>query len=101
MGRIQRITIGADVGNSIDLGSTAKGKMFIQNIGTEDVLISYIQNPDGLAITAPPYNTSYYTVMAGQAYTFDLSSSTGYLVQDQQMYFYSVNGTTVEIWITG
>jgi len=47
----------------------------------------------------PPYAQSYYTIMAGQAYTFDISPSTGKLAQDQQMFFYSVNGTTVEIWV--
>jgi hypothetical protein len=99
MGRIQRLVITADSGNSLDLASVGSGKLFIQNIGTEDVLVSYIRNPDGNAITVPPYAQSYYTIMAGQAYTFDISPSTGKLAQDQQMFFYSVNGTTVEIWV--
>lgn len=101
MGRIQRITLGAEVGNSIDLGTGYSGKIFLQNIGSNDVLVSYIKNPDGSAITALPYANSYYTIMAGQAYTFDMTPSTGFVAQDQQMYFYSVSGTTVELWITG
>jgi len=99
MGRIQRLVITADSGNSLDLATVGSGKLFIQNIGTEDVLVSYIRNPDGGAINVPPYAQSYYTIMAGQAYTFDISKSTGRLAQDQQMFFYSVSGTIVEVWV--
>ena len=101
MGRISRISIAAETSANIDLSTPFKGKIFIQNIGSNDVLVSYVKNPDGSAITAAPFANQYYTIMAGQAYTFDITPSTGYVVEDQNMFFYSVGGTTVEIWVTG
>ena len=101
MGRISRITLAAEVSDGIDLAGISKGQVWIQNIGSNPVLISYIQNPDGAAITAAPYNTSYYTIPAGVAYQVPQTPSAGAVANDQQMYFYSVLGTTVEVWVQG
>ena len=54
MGRIQRFTLAAEVGGSIDLAGMSRGQVWIQNIGSNPVLVSYIENPDGSAITAAP-----------------------------------------------
>ena len=101
MGRIQRFVLAAEVTTSIDLAGMSKGQVWIQNIGTNSVLVSYIKNPDGGAITAAPYNTSYYTVPAGVAYQIPQNPTDGSVSDDQQMHFYSVSGTTVEIWVMG
>ena len=103
MGRIQRMVIAAEThGYRLDLGTTGTGKLFLQNEGDNDLVVSYIPNDAaGGAIDTGSIANQYYTIYAGQAYSFDLSPSTGFLVQDQQMYFYSQGGTTVAIWITG
>jgi hypothetical protein len=101
MGRIQRITLAAEVGDSIDLATTTRGSILVQNIGTAPLLVSYIRNPDGSAITAAPYSASYYTIPAGVAYEIPQNPDAGYVSQDQSLYFYSVLGTTVEIWVQG
>ena len=101
MGRIQRIVLAAEVGDSIDLAGVAKGQVWIQNIGSNAVLLSYIENPDGGAITAAPYANSYYTIPAGVAYQVPQNPTAGAVANDQQMYFYSVSGTTVEVWVQG
>ena len=101
MGRIQRFTLAAEVGGNIDLAGMSRGQVWIQNIGSNPVLVSYIENPDGAAITAAPYANSYYTIPAGVAYQVPQNPSAGSVSQDQQMYFYSVVGTTVEIWVMG
>lgn len=103
MGRIQRMVIAAETnGYSLDLGTTGTGKLFLQNEGDNDLVVSYVPNDAaGGAIDTGSIANQYYTIYAGQAYSFDLSPSTGFLVQDQQMYFYSQGGTTVAIWITG
>ena len=101
MGRIQRIVLAAEVGDSIDLAGVAKGQVWIQNIGANAVLLSYVKNPDGSAITAAPYANSYYTIPAGVAYQVPQNPTAGAVANDQQMYFYSVLGTTVEVWVQG
>jgi len=101
MGRISRITLAAEVTDNIDLAAVAKGQVWIQNIGSNPVLVSYIPNPNGSAITAAPYANGYYTIPAGVAYQVPQNPSAGGVAQDQQMYFYSVLGTTVEVWNQG
>ena len=101
MARIQRFVLAAEVTESIDLATVSKGQIFIQNIGSNPVLVSYIRNPDGSAITAAPYANSYYTIPAGVAYPVPQNPTEGYVAQDQSMYFYSVVGTTVEVWVQG
>lgn len=101
MGRIQRIVLAAEVTDSIDLAGTSKGQVWIQNIGSNPLLVSYIRNPDGSAITAAPYANSYYTIPAGVAYQVPQNPTAGAVSNDQQMYFYSVLGTTVEVWVQG
>ena len=101
MGRISRITLAAEVGDNLDLAAVAKGQVWIQNIGSNPVLVSYIKNPNGSAITAAPYANSYYTIPAGVAYQVPQNPTAGAVAQDQNMYFYSVVGTTVEVWNQG
>ena len=101
MARIVRLTLAAEVTESVDLATVARGQVWIQNIGSNPILVSYIANPNGSAITAVPYANSYYTIPAGVAYPVPQNPEAGYVAQDQQMYFYSVLGSTLEVWVQG
>jgi hypothetical protein len=94
MGRMLRVTLEEGVSEAIDLGIVGPGKIFLYNTGTLDMRIAYDRFDVGTT------GTNYFTLLGGSQYVFDVSSSVGFLAQNQQMYFVSPVGDQVlEIWV--
>ena len=92
MGRILRYTLADNTVSAVDFGFPTAGKQLIRNAGTRDVFIGY--DPSDVK-----GGTNYFTIEPGIVYTFDMSSSVGFLAQNQQLYLNCPTGTNeVEIW---
>ena len=92
MGRILRYTLADNEVSGVDFGFPTAGKLLIRNAGTRDVFIGY--DPSDVKV-----GTNYFTIEPGIVYTFDISSSVGFLAQNQQLYLNCPTGTNeVEIW---
>ena len=92
MGRILRYNMAEDIVNGIDFGIPTAGKLLVRNAGTRDVRLGY--DPSDLADGG-----NYFTIEPGIVYTFDMSKSSGYLAQNQQLYLVCTTGANeVEIW---
>jgi|TARA_A100001391_G_scaffold202951_1_gene193957 hypothetical protein len=94
MGRILRYNMQEDVVIGVDFGFPRAGKLLIRNAGTRDVRIGY--DPRDVDQTT---GVNYFTIEPGIVYTFDMSASSGFLEQDQQLYMVCTTGANeVEIW---
>ena len=92
MGRILRYTLADNTVSAVDFGFPTAGKLLIRNAGTRDVFIGY--DPSDVK-----GGTNYFTIEPGIVYTFDMSSSVGFLAQNHQLYLNCPTGTNeVEIW---
>ena len=92
MGRILRYTLADNTVSAVAFGFPTAGKLLIRNAGTRDVFIGY--DPSDVK-----GGTNYFTIEPGIVYTFDMSSSVGFLAQNQQLYLNCPTGTNeVEIW---
>ena len=95
MGRIQRIALAEDDIKALDLGYPRSGKLLIRNAGTTDILVGY-NRTDVNDATA---SGQFFTLDPGIVYTFDMSQTSGFLAQNQLLYFNSNTGAgTIEIW---
>ncbi len=94
MGRILRYNMQEDVVIGVDFGFPRAGKLLIRNAGTRDVRIGY--DPRDVDQTN---GVNYFTIEPGIVYTFDMSASSGFLEQDQQLYMVCTTVTNeIEIW---
>ena len=95
MGRIVRIaTLVENNPTAIDLGMTTPGKLFIQNIGSNDIWVGYDQ-ANVLAATA----SNYFTIPAGVMLVFDIGSAVGVLNNVSNMWFSAQGGnSSLEVW---
>ena len=94
MGRILRYNMQEDVVIGVDFGFPRAGKLLIRNAGTRDVRVGY--DPRDVDQTT---GVNYFTIEPGIVYTFDMSASSGFLEQDQQLYLVCTPGSNeVEIW---
>ena len=95
MGRIQRIALAEDDIQALDLGYPRSGKLFIRNAGTTDILVGYTATD----VNDATQSGQFFTLDPGIVYTFDMSKSSGYLAQNQQLYLVCTTGANeVEIW---
>ena len=95
MGRIQRLTLAEDVVHALDLGYPRAGKLLIRNAGTVDILVGY----PATDVTDATQSGQFFTIDPGIVYTFDMSQTSGFLVQNQLLYFNANTGDCVlEIW---
>ena len=95
MGRIQRLTLAEDVVQALDLGYPRSGKLLIRNAGTVEILVGYTATD----VTDATQNGQFFTLDPGIVYTFDMSQTSGFLAQNQLLYFNSNSGSgTIEIW---
>jgi len=94
MGRILRYNMQEDVVIGVDFGFPRAGKLLIRNAGTRDVRVGY--DPRDVDQTT---GVNYFTIEPGIVYTFDMSKTSGFLAQNQLLYFNSNTGAgTIEIW---
>ena len=95
MGRIQRLTLAEDVVQALDLGYPRSGKLLIRNAGTVDIKVGYTQTD----VIDATQSGQFFTLDPGIVYTFDMSQTSGFLAQNQLLYFNSNTGAgTIEIW---
>lgn len=95
MGRIQRIALAEDDIKGLDLGYPRSGKLLIRNAGTTDILVGYTRTD----VTDATQEGQFFTLDPGIVYTFDMSQTSGFLAQNQLLYFNSNTGAgTIEIW---
>ena len=96
MGRIQNLTLAEGIIQGLDLGYPRSGKLFIRNAGTGDLRIAYTET-DLRNTTA---NGQFFTLDPGIVYTFDMSQSSGFLAQNQLLYYVSPTGSgSLELWL--
>tara|TARA_R110000824_G_scaffold35597_2_gene111357 strand:+ start:3322 stop:3621 length:300 start_codon:yes stop_codon:yes gene_type:complete len=94
MGRILRYNLSEDIPTAIDFAFPTPGKLLIRNAGSNDVRVGY----DPLDV-ASATGTSFFTIEPGVTYVFDMSTSSGFLAQDQQLFINSPDGANiVEVW---
>ena len=80
---------------ALDLGYPRSGKLLIRNAGTVDVLIGYTATD----VVDGTQNGQFFTLDPGIVYTFDMSQTSGFLVQNQLLYFNASTGNCIiEIW---
>ena len=95
MGRIQRLTLQEDVVQALDLGYPRSGKLLIRNAGTVDILVGYTATD----VVDGTQDGQFFTLDPGIVYTFDMSQTSGFLVQNQLLYFNaSLGNCIIEIW---
>ena len=95
MGRIQRLALAEDNIQALDLGYPRSGKLFIRNAGTTEILVGYAASE----VTDATQNGQFFTLDPGIVFTFDMSQTSGFLAQNQLLYFNSNTGSgTIEIW---
>ena len=95
MGRIQRIALAEDDIKALDLGYPRSGKPLIRNAGTTDILVGYTRTD----VNDATASGQFFTLDPGIVYTFDMSQTSGFLAQNQLLYFNSNTGDgTIEIW---
>jgi len=95
MGRITRYGMTEDIVTAIDFGTPAPGKILIYNTSDYDIRIGYART-DVDSTTG----VNYFTLLAGTQYVFDVSSSIGFLAQNQQLFLNSPDGNaTIEVWV--
>ena len=95
MGRIQRIALAEDDIQALDLGYPRAGKLFIRNAGTTDILVGYTATD----VNDATQSGQFFTLDPGIVYTFDMSQTSGFLVQNQLLYFNaSLGNCIIEIW---
>ncbi len=96
MGRIQRIALAEDDIQALDLGYPRSGKLFIRNAGTTDILVGYTATD----VNDATQSGQFFTLDPGIVYTFDMSQSSGFLAQTQNLFFNSSTGAgTLELWL--
>ena len=96
MGRIQRIALAEDDIQALDLGYPRSGKLFIRNAGTTEILVGYTATD----VNDATQSGQFFTLDAGIVYTFDMSQSSGFLAQTQNLFFNSSTGAgTLELWL--
>jgi len=95
MGRIVRIdTLAENAPTAVDLGMTTPGKLFIQNSGSNDILVGY-DYANVLLATA----SNYFTIPAGVMLVFDIGPGVGALNNVSNMYFSAQGGaSSLEVW---
>ena len=91
MGRIQRLTLAEDVVQALDLGYPRAGKLLIRNAGTTDILVGYTQTD----VVDATQSGQFFTLDPGIVYTFDMSQTSGFLAQNQLLYFNSSTGSGI------
>ena len=95
MGRIQRLTLQEDEVQALDLGYPRSGKLLIRNAGTGEVRVGYTATD----VTDNTPSAQFYTLDPGIVYTFDISPTSGFFVQNQLLYFLcSTANNTIGIW---
>ena len=95
MGRIQRIALAEDDIQALDLGYPRAGKLFIRNAGTTDILVGYTATD----VNDATQSGQFFTLDPGIVYTFDMSQTSGFLAQNQLLYFNASTGSAIlEIW---
>ena len=95
MGRIQRLTLAEDVVQALDLGYPRSGKLLIRTAGPVDLLVGY----PATDVPDATQSGQFFTLDPGIVYTFDMSQTSGFLVQNQLLYFNANTGDCVlEIW---
>ena len=93
MGRILQYTMIDNQAIAVDLTCTTSGKILFMAQGG-DIRIGY-QEADVTNTTG-----NFFTVFDSQMMVFDCGPSTGFLAQNQLLYFLATAGTpTLQIWI--
>ena len=90
-----RVALPEDEVKALDLGYPRSGKLFMRNAGTTDVLVGYT----AIDVTDNTPGGQFFTIDPGIVYTFDMSQTSGFLVQNQLLYLNASTGSCIlEIW---
>ena len=91
-----RVACPEDEIKALDLGYPRSGKLFMRNAGTTDILVGYT----AIDVTDNTPGGQFFTLDPGIVYTFDMSQSSGFLAQTQNLFFNSSTGAgTLELWL--
>jgi len=89
-----RISLAEAEIEAVDLGIISAGKILLYVTGTSEIRVAYTRTD------ASTTGTSYFTLLGGSQYLFDVGPNIGFLSQNQQLFFVSPSGdNTLEVWV--